>query len=163
MRLPAFLLLLPALAAAGVAAHELYAVVRQPLPAPVEQVAVASAPSTPQPDSAQPPMRWPALFGEVQPPRVDPPQPPAPDPEPQPPTPAVEPQPPAPPLDSLGYSLRGLVSIGTTRWAVVAHPTGERLLREGDQLAEGITVVAIEPQGLRLDNNGSAAFLEFAE
>ena len=76
-------------------------------------------------------------------------------PEPQPPAPpepAAEPQPPAPPappLASLGYSLKGLVSSGTARWAIVSHPTGERLLRIGDALPDTpYTVTAIDVRGL---------------
>ena len=66
----------------------------------------------------------------------------APAPEPQPPAP------PAPPIESLGYSLKGVVSDGASRWAIVSHPTGEALLKVGDPLGEAYTVTAIDVQGL---------------
>ena len=56
--------------------------------------------------------------------------------------------PPAPPIESLGYSLKGVVSDGASRWAIVSHPTGEALLKVGDPLGEAYTVTAIDVQGL---------------
>ncbi len=144
MRLLAFAVTLGFLAAAGFAGQALIEAVRGPLPAPAEAPETAAL-ATPAgtPDSAPTrPRTWPALFGD----RVIPePQPPAP---PPPPDPEPEPQPPAPPVAGLGYSLQGVVSDGTTRWAIISHPTGEALLRVGDALGEHYTVSAIDEQGL---------------
>ncbi len=97
------------------------------------------------------PRHWAALFGAPQPPK-----PPAP-PEPQPPTP--EPQPPSPlspPLDSLGYSLKGVVSSGAAQWAIVAHPAGDVILRLGEELTAGLYLLAITEAGLVLGPEGTA-------
>ncbi len=154
MRWLAWLLTPLTLAAAVWSGEMFYRVWQDPLPA-----APAAAPMSvdalaldlPEP---QPPMRWPSLFGTFTPPEPQPPQPP---------TPVVEvaPQPPAPPLDSLGFALKGLVSDGDNRWAIVGHPTGDRLMRVGDTLAEGVVVTGIETEGLRIDNRGHEAFLAF--
>lgn len=111
-------------------------------------------------DEPQPPVQWPSLFGRFAPPE---PQPPAPPPPPPTPEIAQPPVPPAPPIESLGYALKGLVSNGDTRWAIVSHPTGDRLLRAGDSLEDGIVVTAIEDGGLAIDNRGNPAFLAFVE
>ncbi|WP_421906327.1 type II secretion system protein N [Mameliella sp.] len=157
MRWLAWLLTPLTLAAAIWAGNTLYRTLQDPLPAP--RTAPLSTPDTglaldlPQP---QPPMRWPSLFGSYKPPEPQPPKPPAP--------PVVdEPQPPAPPIDSLGFALKGVVSNGDSSWAIVSHPTGERLMRVGDRLADGITVTAIEAGGVRLDNHGAPAFLSFTD
>ncbi|MDJ0820547.1 MAG: hypothetical protein QNJ09_01895 [Paracoccaceae bacterium] len=147
MRLLAFVVTLGFLAAAGFAGQALFQAVRGPLPAPAEapQAAALGTPAeTVVPAPAQP-RDWPALFGErvipePQPPA--PPPPPEPEPEPQPPTP------PAPPITSLGFKLQGVVSDGTSRWAIISHPTGEQLVRVGDALGEVYTVQAIDEQGL---------------
>ncbi|WP_186766678.1 hypothetical protein, partial [Puniceibacterium confluentis] len=80
--------------------------------------------------------------------------PPPPAPEPQPPAP---PAPPVPPLASLGYSLQGVVSDGTSRWAIVSHPTGEQLLRVHDRIGEIYTVSAIDTDGLWAQSSPEAA------
>lgn len=154
MRWLAWLLTPLTLAAAVWSGEMFYRVYQQPLPpapamAPVSADALAL--DLPEP---QPPMRWPSLFGTYAP------QPPRP---PQPPTPVVEaaPQPPAPPIESLGFALKGVVSDGDNRWAIVGHPTGDRLLRVGDTLSDGVVVTAIEAGGLRIDNRGNDAFLAF--
>ena len=113
--------------------------------------------ATDQPGQTQLPRRWPALFGT---PEIV---------EPQPPvaveTPVVEPQPPRPPqppIESLGYRLKGVVRNGTADWAIVTHPTGDMILRLGDQLGEaGPEVVEIAPEGLWLLRGGERQFLGF--
>lgn len=158
MRWLAWLLTPLTLAAAVWSGDQLRRALEDPLPAPVEARAAAPAADLgldlPEP---QPPRRWPSLFGTYTPPEPQPPRPP-------PPPVVVEPQPPAPPIESLGYALKGVVSDGgENRWAIVSHPTGDRLLRVGDTLAEGVTVLAIDPDGLRLDNRGTEAVLGFAD
>lgn len=96
------------------------------------------------------PRHWAALFGAPQPPK-----PPAP-PEPQPPTPEPQPpSPPSPPLDSLGYSLKGVVSSGAAQWAIVAHPAGDVILRLGEELTAGLYLLAITEAGLVLGPEGA--------
>lgn len=93
---------------------------------------------------------WPALFGEPQPPAPEPePQPPAPEPEPEPPAP---PAPPLPPLESLGYSLKGLVRANDVVWAMISHPTGDRVLRVGDTLQDDLIVTRIDETGIWVGN-----------
>lgn len=151
MRLVAALLTLVILGAAGLAGQMLYQELQTPPTAPVQATlqTVQSQPTS----SAVPPRQWPALFGEPQPPA-----PPASEPQP----PAPEPQPPAPsmpPLDSLGYGLKGVVRINDNDWAIVSHPTGERLVRVGDVLQEGLIVTRIDDVGLWVSANGAAAEL----
>lgn len=104
----------------------------------------------------QPPTRWPAVFGTYTPPEPQPPRPPQ-------PVIVEEPMPPAPPIENLGYVLKGVVTNGDNRWAIVSHPTGDRLIRVGDALADGVIVTAIDPDSLRLDNRGNEALLAFQE
>ncbi len=161
MRLIAALCTLSALAAAGYAGYALWLVWQDPLPAAQTRSAQPADPGLAlQVAEPREPLFWPPLFGEPQPPKPpepEPPQPPEPKEEPQPP------RPPQPPVDSLGYTLQGLVADGDNRWAIVAHPTGDRLLRVGDTLTDGVTVVAIEADGLVLDNGGEEARLGFPE
>jgi len=157
MRWLAWLLTPLTLAAAVWSGGMLWRAVQDPLPEAgqiaKDPAADALALNLPEP---QPPTRWPSLFGTFTPPEPQPPRPPE-------PVEAQPPQPPAPPLESLGYALKGVVSNGGNRWAIVSHPTGDRLLRVGDTLAEGVTVLAIEPEGLRIDNQGQNALLAFQE
>jgi len=102
----------------------------------------------------QTPQAWPALFGVL---KVAEPQPPTPPPPPAPPTP------PAPPIASLGYALKGTVAHSASTWAILSHPTGERIVRVGDLLAEGITVVAIDEKGLWVETSRGREVLKFAE
>lgn len=101
------------------------------------------------------PIRWAPLFGELQPPA--PPAPPvavaAVVEEPQPP------RPPLPPLDSLGFSLKGVVRSGDAVWGMVSHPTGDRIIRVGDELAAGIRVDRIDAAGLWVDRGADDAEL----
>ena len=145
MRLVAALLTVTILAGLWPAGRMLYAELTDPPQAPVPAVVAAALQAAGS--GPQPPMRWPPLFGE--------PQPPAP-PEPEPPAPEPEPQPPAPPIDGLGYSLKGVVRVGDTAWALVSHPTGERLVRPGDALGEGLTVERIDGEGVWVARPGAA-------
>ena len=145
MRLIAFVVFVVLAGAAGLAGQTLWQLWQVPLPQAVIVVQPgAGVPQAPMPPRAPPP-RWPALFGEVV---VLAPEPEPQPPEPQPPEPSAPPQPPAPPLSSLGYQLKGLVSDGNGRWALVSHPTGEQILRIGDALNEDYTIVEIDADGL---------------
>ncbi|MDU8912183.1 hypothetical protein [Aestuariicoccus sp. MJ-SS9] len=160
MRVLAFLATLAALAAAALAGQELRQVLERPVPdTAAPPVTAAGADPDPARAAPAPPRDWPALFGEVVVAEPQPPKPPAPAPEPQPP------RPPAPPIDSLGYSLQGLVSEGENRWAIVSHPTGETLLRVGDMLGEIYEITAIDAQGLwaRAAPDADPVLLGFAE
>ncbi|APZ54036.1 type II secretion system protein N [Salipiger abyssi] len=142
MRILATLCTLAALAAAGWSGVVLWqeldtrTAAAQPVPAGVILTeAAATAPPAP-------PRRWPALFGEPQPPA-----PPAP----------AEPTPPAaakPPLESLGYRLNGVVRSGNKVWAIVSHPAGEQLVRGGDRLGEGILIDRIDTEGMWISRDG---------
>ncbi|SMP05850.1 type II secretion system protein N [Shimia sagamensis] len=102
--------------------------------------AALSEEATP-PQTARQPRRWTALFGERQPPT----------PQAALSQPKEEPQPPKaakPPLSSLGYTLKGMVRDGASSWAIVGHPTGDRLLRVGDMLEPNVRVAIIDAQGL---------------
>lgn len=160
MRFLAFLATLAALAAAALAGQELLQVMERPVPAAAE--APAPEPGTPVAlarAAPQPPRDWPPLFGTRVIEEPQPPKPPAPPSEPQPP------RPPAPPIDSLGYSLQGVVSDGANRWAIVSHPTGEQLLRVGDMLGEAYEITAIDANGLwgRAAPDAEPVLLGFAE
>lgn len=87
---------------------------------------------------------WPALFGELAPPA------PAQEetPEPQPPAPEPEAVPPSPPLESQGYGLSGIIRSGNERWAIVTHPTGDKILKPGDALIAGAVVVEITAESI---------------
>lgn len=135
---------------------QLRRVLETPLPQERETAAEVATPILPKAAEPQPPMRWPSLFGVYVAPEPQPPRPPE-------PVTKEPPRPPAPPLDSLGFSLKGVVSNGGTDWAIVSHPTGDRLLRVGDKLSDGITVLEISAQGLTVDNHGEAAVLQFLE
>lgn len=93
---------------------------------------------------------WPPLFGELQPPTPQAPSPPKPA--------APDPVKPAsgPPLDSLGYQLKGVMRVGGEAWGIVFHPTGERILRVGDDLQEGLSVARIDAEGLWVRRAGEA-------
>lgn len=155
MRLIAPLLTLTALALAGLAAQQLMLLLTAP------QHQLTQLPPLQQQTESQPPQprssaAWQPLFGEKQPPRA--PKPPQQQAEPQPPKPQL------PPLESLGYVLKGRVQAGQATWAIVAHPSGEQLVRQGDQLREGIKVLRIDAQGLWISRQGAAAeVLGFAE
>ncbi|MFT5796434.1 MAG: hypothetical protein ACI84R_000480 [Candidatus Azotimanducaceae bacterium] len=154
MRLIAAIMTLLALAATAFAGQRLWEVT-QTSPKVVQAV-VSDAGLQ---DGLQPPVVieatriWPALFGELEPPK-----PPA-APTPPPPTPTTEPQPPAPPIESLGYRLEGVVRAGDAVWGLVSHPTGDQVVRVGHELADGITVQRIDEEGLWVDNGGDEAVL----
>lgn len=148
MRFVAALLTLMTLAVAGWAGQSLYQELRM-TPAATKPAAVQIAKLKPT-EVAIPPRQWPALFGE--------PQPPAPAiVAPAPPT--QEPQPPAPPslsIEDMGYTLKGVVRInsGGANWALVSHVTGERLMRVGDILQDGLIVARIDGEGLWVSADG---------
>ncbi|MBY6092504.1 type II secretion system protein N [Maritimibacter alkaliphilus] len=152
MRLVAFALLGVALAAAAWSGHMLWEELQQDADLVGAEILATTAEPRPSAASA-PPRRWPALFGEPQPPAPSPPEPAAPREEPQPP---AQPQ---PPLTSLGYSLRGVVRSGDSTWAMVSHPTGEILLRPGQSLAEGVDVVRVDEAGVWVSRQGGEAEL----
>ena len=145
MRLLAFLATLAALVAAVLAGQELWYVLNAPSkPAPQRIAAIEPA----APETAQPPrttLPWPALFGEIAPPA--PPEPVEAEPEP----PEPEPQPPGPPLASLGYTLKGVIRTEGQVWAMISHPSGERILKQGDMLEEGLEVTRIDATGIWVD------------
>ncbi len=151
MRLFAFVAALAMLAAAAFAGQALWTVLQDPVPDRDMRQASAPALAVPRAGQAAVPLdTWPPVFGTRVVPEPQPPRPPDPAPEPQPP------RPPAPPLDSLGYSLKGVVSDGTSRWAMVSHPTGEQLLKVGDALSETYTVSAIDEQGVWVQSDPEA-------
>ncbi|WP_088626437.1 type II secretion system protein N [Oceanicola sp. 22II-s10i] len=147
MRFVAALIFLLTLAAAAMAGQVLWQEIATP---PQDDTRSGTdLPETAAAPPASPPgaRRWPALFGEPQPPRP-----------PAPPEPAAEPQPPAtplPPLSSLGYDLRGVVRTEGRVWAVVGHPTGSKLVRAGDELARDVMVERIDGEGLWLSRQGN--------
>lgn len=154
MRLIAALFTLMALALAALAAQSLWQQLAAPTAQANQPVAAQPDAPSPAPSAALPPRHWPALFGEPQPPK--------------PPSPAVqtsaEPQPPKPPIDSLGYVLKGRVQSGQSTWAIVSHPTGEQLVREGDTLQADVEVIRIDADGLWVSRQGDAPeLLGFAE
>ncbi len=150
MRLIAAILTCGALALAALSGLELWHILSRPAQQDTALDPSATDGAKLQPPRHQPPRHWPALFGEPQPPK--PTQPPQ-QTEPQPP------QPPKPPIESLGYQLRGRVQVGSGTWAILAHPSGEQLLRKGDELREGIIVVRIDEEGLWVSRNGDQAEL----
>ena len=153
MRAIAAIMTLLALGAAAFAAQKLRDVVMQPEAEAGVSVAAIGTQAAPQTPTSQPPARqWAPLFGELAPPTPpEPPAPPTPEPEPQPPAP---PEPPKPPVDSLGYALKGVIRAGDAVWAMVSHPTGERIIRVGDELVEGLVIKRIDEAGLWVDNGG---------
>ncbi|MDM8167628.1 type II secretion system protein N [Roseovarius sp.] len=157
MRLLAYIVLLIALASAGWAAQQFWdewTVEREP------QVRRSAT----QTGEAQPPERqvvsrqWPAVFGEPQPPAPPEPQPPKQEEEPQPPPQAM------PPLDSMGYKLTGVIEMNDGVWAMISHPSGEQILRQGDELTEGLVVTRISKTGLwAAPDGGEEMMLGFPE
>ena len=150
MRLLAAIITLVFLGTAGLAGHALWVMsgmagpqARSVLLNTPEAPSRSSAAKTGQTDTApNAPIdvrHWPPLFGE--------PQPPAP-PQAQPPAVAQPASPPKPPLESLGYTLNGVVRTDNGVWAMVGHPAGGRLLRKGDVLEPGIVVARIDAEGV---------------
>ncbi|MEO9496866.1 MAG: hypothetical protein ABJG42_20515 [Vibrio splendidus] len=136
------------LAATGLAGQKLWDVSQDESTSSTQIIASQTQRNEPQPPTpARQPLRWPALFGELAPPA--PPQPPTP---PEPPAPPPEAKPPAPPLESLGYQVKGIVRAGDSVWGLVSHPTGEQLVRVGQELAAGVKILRIDEDGLWIDN-----------
>lgn len=153
MRLIAAIMTLVALGAAALAGQKLRDVMMQTEAETVVSLVPQIGTAQTQSDLPNTPTRhWPSLFGELAPPT--PPAPPVvatPEPEPQPPVPST---PPKPPIDSLGYTLNGVVRAGDNVWAMVSHPTGEQILRVGDDLGNGTIINRIDEAGLWVDNGG---------
>ena len=138
-RFLAFILTLAALGAGGWMGKALWET-RQTALVPPPNIEIARAGSGEDTRSETRRSRgWPALFGELAPPA------PAQEdtPEPQPPAPEPEAAPPSPPLESQGYGLSGIIRSGDKRWAIVTHPTGDNILKPGDELIDGAIVVEI--------------------
>lgn len=112
---------------------------------PVERAAAPDAPGPgaggPGPEAGRD-RPWPALFG-------------VPDPAPQPVAP-----PPSLPVD---YVLKGLVTSGGTRWAILAGDGEDRLVREGDVLGGGVEVAEIRPQGVWVAFEGVRELIAFSD
>ncbi|WP_204115951.1 hypothetical protein [Shimia biformata] len=166
MRLVAWILTIVLLVGAALSGVRLWQGMTTP---PPDLPPLALAPGTGEaqpPEPPSPPPSWPPLFGRYQKPEPQPPAPPPPAPEPQPP------QPPLPPLDSLGYTVTGMIRTGDgsgdgtggSVWAMVSHPTGAVILREGDRLGEDMRVVRIDNDGVWLDRGrGDPELLAFEE
>ncbi|MGH1414397.1 MAG: hypothetical protein ACRBB0_12965 [Pelagimonas sp.] len=155
MRWIGWITTLGALAFAGQSGHALW----QTTQTEPEQIGPVVQQGPSNIEESAPPQRavrhWPPIFGEPRPPTpvLAPPTP-----EPQPP------RPPLPPIDSLGYSLKGLVQAGSATWAMVHHPTGEQLVRAGDMLTEEMEVARIDKQGVWVTRGGGEPeLLSFAE
>ncbi|WP_189371745.1 hypothetical protein [Tateyamaria omphalii] len=144
-----------ALGGAGIAGERLRVAWQSMQDGPIDtQLLVKEVSSEPnqsalqQPEKA--PFRWTPLFGELQPPTVAVAptvveQVAAPEP----------PKPPLPPLDSLGFSLKGVVRSGDAVWGMVSHPSGDRILKVGEELAAGIRIDRIDAAGLWVDRGES--------
>jgi hypothetical protein len=106
--------------------------------------AVAGTAAGPAAAPAEEPLRagWPALFGQPEAVAAAPA--------------SVAARPP------LAATLKGLASIGATRWALVGHDGADRLLREGDSLAPGLVVARIHAGGVDLEGAGGRQTLRFA-
>lgn len=157
MRLIAGFSSLLALLAVAYGGHTLWLALQSPVPAQRAPVPVAAmeAPHAVTKETAA--QRWPAVFGRAP---IAEPQPPAPA---TPPAAAQPPTPAQPPIESLGYTLKGMVRNGTGDWAIVTHPTGELILRVGDALVDGVTVVGITAEGLWVERDGTRSLLGFAQ
>lgn len=157
MRIAAFLALLMTLAATGLAGQAFWQEWQMDRTPILEPAALAREPEPQPPAAALPPRDWPQLFGEKMPPKATL----------EPPTSGDEPEPPtakAPPIDALGYTLKGVVRADGAVWAMVSHPTGELVIREGDVLEAGLVVARIDEQGLWAGPEGEAPqLLGFAE
>ena len=118
-----------AMAALLLAGRSLWHVVAEPEPA--AEVVLSAASGTGPEEGAQPARTgaWPAIFG-------------APDPE----LPVATP----PARMPATYELKGLVTSGGTRWAILSANGADELVREGDVLAEGVEVESIRPEGVWL-------------
>lgn len=143
MRFVAYSLTLLLLALAGWLGHGLWQQWHAvPAPLPPLQAALSQTP-TGGPRPPLPAAAWPPIFGTK---------------EPQPPS---QPQPPAPPLGNLGFSLKGVVQNGDNTWAIISHPTGDKMLKVGDNLTSDLTVAEIGTDGLWLTGGSGKQLLEF--
>ena len=153
MRFIAFVAFLISLAAAGWAGQALWQEWQVRAEAPAPRAALVAEAEPQPPAEAMPPRQWPLLFGELQPPKPATQAPPKPEDEPQPPAKKF------PPLASMGYQLKGVVQMGEVSWALVSHPTSERVLRVGDALEKDLVVARIDASGLWAQPKGGEEML----
>jgi type II secretory pathway component PulC len=121
------------------AIHALWVAIEPPERPPQVETAVrakaggVAAEDQGEADELRPERAWPALFGESAP-------------EPQ------DLEAPAPSA-TVNFALKGLVTSGEMRWAIVTADGVDALVREGDTLAGGAEVEEIRPEGvwLRID------------
>ncbi|MCT8161667.1 type II secretion system protein N [Pseudoruegeria sp. SHC-113] len=128
----------------------------RPVPREAASPAQAAAPAPAPEPAAQPQPAatvWPPLFGEPQPPSA----------QASTPTPPAPPAAAAPPVSGLGYSLVGLFESEAGKWAILSHPTGSALLREGDTLAPGLVVAKITEEGIWFGEADTQQFLAFPD
>lgn len=156
MRIIAFGMTLIALGGAGIAGERLRVAWQSMQDGPIDvRVAAEQAPvgGSAGSDTLEPvePFRWTPLFGELQPPA-----PPIVEVVAEPVAELQPPRPPLPPLDTLGFSLKGVVMAGDSVWGMVSHPTGDRIIRVGEELAAGIRVDRIDAAGLWVDRGDNA-------
>jgi len=157
MRRLSFFALLLGVGALGFGATQAALVLTAPVStAEIADIETAAPIAPPVTASQQDDRVWPALFGEIV---VEEPQPPTP-PEPQPPTQTA---PPNPPVESLGYTLKGVFTNEAGKYAFVSHPTGDVLLRVGDEIIEGVAVLDIDDTGITLSTSRGEERLVFAE
>ena len=148
MRLIALGMTLVALTGAGIAGERFHVAWQSSQDGLDAQISSAESAPASASDRAVDPveqvtMRWSPLFGEVQPPApVEPVVVPENVPPPEPP------QPPMPPLDTLGFTLKGVVRSGDAVWGLVSHPSGDRIVRVDEELAAGVMVHRINAAGL---------------
>lgn len=69
----------------------------------------------------------------------------------------------APPKKVETYRLIGLVADGAAGWAILQATDGDRIVREGDRLIGGETVLAIEGEGVRIERGGEPVLIAFEE
>jgi general secretion pathway protein C len=109
-------------------------------PAPVQigaaLAAVENAAGDPVPDD------WPAVFDPY-----------VPDP----------PKAQTPPKKVEKYRLIGLVADGAAGWAILSASDGDQIVRKGDRLIGGETVLAIEGEGVRIERDGAPVLIAFEE
>lgn len=134
-----FVLLL-GLAIAGYGAMHLWRTLQAQRTSPVPDVSVAIVPEPADRAATVAAQSWPAVFGVMQ---ADAPPP------------VVE----APISDD--YALVGVVAGMESRWAVIAAPSGEVLVRPGDTLSGGETVEEITPGGVWITKGSSRARIGF--
>lgn len=69
----------------------------------------------------------------------------------------------APAVVNHNYLLKGLFASADSSWAIVADPTGEYLLRAGDELPGGALVSDINEEGVWLMTSQGRELIAFGE